>query len=329
MVLSTLDVASVLVTEPTPPTVAEVIAQRVRKFRAQRGWSVRQLAEECAKAGAPQLTIASLGNIERGQDPEAKRKRRDVTVEELLVLGYVLNVPPVLLMLPYGELDEVSILPSVRAHPIAALDWINGRNRSEIRETFGVDEVPGNWPIGPAAYPLIFYGDISSRLRHIEAEKQLVDDAKREAARAQQRIAEVTTELEVMKAEFEQAAENDELAIGLRRRIAELQGGVAAATGLAAAYVRDQKIVMRSYVNAIAELATMLNNLEHNGLLLPPVPKQILADIRSLEKITESEELAADALGDSPLIAGSIMEVKKVPRISEDVPVTKDDNGSR
>lgn len=114
----------VLVTQP--PTVGAVIAQRVRKYRLLRDWSFRRLAEECAKHGAPQLTAASLANIERGQDSGAKRKRRDVTAEELLVLGYVLDVPPVNLMLPMGEEDETPVLPDIRLHPFVAYQWITG-----------------------------------------------------------------------------------------------------------------------------------------------------------------------------------------------------------
>ena len=45
------------------------------------------MATECAKAGAPQLTTASLGNIERGQDPSAKRKAREVTAAELFLFA--------------------------------------------------------------------------------------------------------------------------------------------------------------------------------------------------------------------------------------------------
>lgn len=102
-----------------------MVARQVRKYRLRRGLSVRQLAEECAKLGAPQLTSASLGNIERGQDPEARRKRRDVTVDELLVLGKALKVAPSLLMFPVGEQAEIE----VAAESVDTWDtfkWFNG-----------------------------------------------------------------------------------------------------------------------------------------------------------------------------------------------------------
>lgn len=117
----------VRVTQGVPPTVGDVIAARVRSYRLQRGWSVRQLAEECARRGAPQLTAASLGNIERGREEGAKRKRRDVTVEELVILAYVLNVAPVLLILPLGTDDAVALAPGIAVHPYKALEWIDGR----------------------------------------------------------------------------------------------------------------------------------------------------------------------------------------------------------
>jgi transcriptional regulator with XRE-family HTH domain len=102
-----------------------VIAARVRKYRLIRDWSVRRLAEECAKRGAAQLTAASLGNIERGVDPDAKRKRREVTVEELLILAYVLDVPPVALLLPI-ESSKVEPVPGVQVETIIAMKWIDG-----------------------------------------------------------------------------------------------------------------------------------------------------------------------------------------------------------
>jgi transcriptional regulator with XRE-family HTH domain len=96
-----------------------VLAQRVRFYRKHRGWSVKTLAEECARLGAPQLTEPSLVNIERGQNEGAVRKGRDVTVEELVILGYALAVPPLLLAVPLGEnepLDITSTATGINPH---------------------------------------------------------------------------------------------------------------------------------------------------------------------------------------------------------------------
>jgi transcriptional regulator with XRE-family HTH domain len=109
-----------------PLVVGDAIAEQVRKYRLQRGWSVRQLAEECAKHGAPQLTTASLGNIERGQDANAKRGRREVTAEELLILAVVLRTPPVLLLCPIDRVIEMEVIPGDRLPPWLVAKWVSG-----------------------------------------------------------------------------------------------------------------------------------------------------------------------------------------------------------
>lgn len=108
------------------PTVPEVLAQRVRKYRQERGWSVRQLAEECAKRGATTLTQASLTNIERGLTAGATRGSRAVSVQEMLTLAAVLEVPPIMLMLPLGEENMVEIYPGAGMEPYAAARWMYG-----------------------------------------------------------------------------------------------------------------------------------------------------------------------------------------------------------
>jgi transcriptional regulator with XRE-family HTH domain len=104
--------------------VGDVVAKRVRYYRKRLGWSVRQLAEECASLGAPQLTEASLGNIERGS--KGKRKPRDVTVDEVMILGYALGVPPLLLMIPLGENEPLRITSTADLHPHLAWDTTIG-----------------------------------------------------------------------------------------------------------------------------------------------------------------------------------------------------------
>lgn len=72
--------------------LSDAIASQIRRYRLAKNWSVRQLAEECARLGAPQLTASSLTNIERGQDENAKRPGRRVLVEELDVIQRALAV---------------------------------------------------------------------------------------------------------------------------------------------------------------------------------------------------------------------------------------------
>jgi transcriptional regulator with XRE-family HTH domain len=109
-------------TEPDPIGVA--VAKQIRKYRQKRGWSVRKLAEECTRLGV-EITPSSLANIERLK-PDARKGMRRVTVDELMVIAYVLAVPPILLLTPLGEADAVELVPGVAVHPVAARKWIVG-----------------------------------------------------------------------------------------------------------------------------------------------------------------------------------------------------------
>lgn len=76
--------------EPTP---TQVVAQRVRELRTRHGWSAQALAERCADAGMPHLVRDVIANLEAG-------RRETVTIDEVMVLAFVLNVAPVDLFVP-------------------------------------------------------------------------------------------------------------------------------------------------------------------------------------------------------------------------------------
>jgi transcriptional regulator with XRE-family HTH domain len=109
-----------------PRTPSDTVADRVRQFRKRRGWDLHRLAAECAAVGAPGLSAAVLANVESGRRDPHGRRRREVTIDELLALAYVLAVPPTLLFIPLGTDDEVAILPTVTVHPDLALAWVEG-----------------------------------------------------------------------------------------------------------------------------------------------------------------------------------------------------------
>ncbi|MDQ3465230.1 MAG: helix-turn-helix domain-containing protein [Actinomycetota bacterium] len=106
-------------------SLSDVVAERVRRSRREIGWTVAELAEECRRLGAPSLTVASLGNIERGD--RGVRKRREITVDEVFVLAYALGVPPLLMMVPLGENDHLRVTSTATIHPHLAWDVATGR----------------------------------------------------------------------------------------------------------------------------------------------------------------------------------------------------------
>jgi transcriptional regulator with XRE-family HTH domain len=75
-------------------TPSDTVARRVRELRDGRGWSAARLAEECAKAGYPQITGEVIGNIERGRRDEQGRRRREVSVDEVFAFARTFGLSP-------------------------------------------------------------------------------------------------------------------------------------------------------------------------------------------------------------------------------------------
>jgi transcriptional regulator with XRE-family HTH domain len=109
-------------------TPSENIANQLRRRRRQLDLNRQQLAEKCASVGAPQLTLAALTNIETGRPDANGKRRRDITVDELLALAHALGIHPVDLMVPGDAPDKepYSVTPDVTTTAAKARDWIAG-----------------------------------------------------------------------------------------------------------------------------------------------------------------------------------------------------------
>lgn len=104
---------------------SDVVGDWVRVLRQRRGWTAKKLAGHCAEAGAPLLTGPSILNIETGRRDAAGRRRRDVSVDELLTLAYVLGVSPVSLLFP--ESGAVLVTSTTPISDLEALRrWVRG-----------------------------------------------------------------------------------------------------------------------------------------------------------------------------------------------------------
>ena len=112
----------------TVATVSDTVARRVREARKRRGWSADELAQRLAAAGAPELSVFVISNIESGRRKTDGKRRRDVTVDELFLLAYVLGVPPIHLLVPSEEANTpVEVAPNVTVpEPDLLLRWIRG-----------------------------------------------------------------------------------------------------------------------------------------------------------------------------------------------------------
>ncbi|GHA63976.1 hypothetical protein GCM10010330_15990 [Streptomyces tendae] len=109
-------------------TPSDVIAAQVRKRRRQLDLNRQQLADKCASIGAAQITTAALTNIETGRPDKSGKRRREVTVEELLALSHALSTNPVDLMVPADADDEdpYEVTPELTTTSATARDWISG-----------------------------------------------------------------------------------------------------------------------------------------------------------------------------------------------------------
>lgn len=94
-------------------------AQQVRRHRELRGLSVQRVADICAEEYGLPIKRTVLANFEGG-------RRSALSVAELLVLARILQIPPVQLLFPIGTLDEVEVLPGMRANTWEALKWFAG-----------------------------------------------------------------------------------------------------------------------------------------------------------------------------------------------------------
>lgn len=68
-------------------TTSRQLARRIRLLRVQRGWSAKQLADRCERAGAASLTRGTIAKIESGT-------RQSITADEVVVLADILDVTP-------------------------------------------------------------------------------------------------------------------------------------------------------------------------------------------------------------------------------------------
>src|SRR5258708_18639732 len=112
----------------TVEAVSDVTAAQVRHWRKQRGWQPGDLATRCKELGAGQLTENVIENIESGRRGKDGSRRRDVTVDELLVLAIALNVAPVHLLVPVDDPQEPypAVIGGVIARRFGVRAWIRG-----------------------------------------------------------------------------------------------------------------------------------------------------------------------------------------------------------
>jgi transcriptional regulator with XRE-family HTH domain len=120
------------------------MGSRIRQARSDKGWTQQELADRLAERGLP-MSVPTLLRLEKGP----RNGGRSISLQEWLTLAAVLEVPPLLLLLPLGATHEVAVTNELRMHPHLALDWIVG------------DAPPGHNPSEGRAAPFAI-GDVSA-----------------------------------------------------------------------------------------------------------------------------------------------------------------------
>jgi transcriptional regulator with XRE-family HTH domain len=111
----------------TNETPSDVAGSRVRDVRTKRRLTTAQLAQRCKEMGADSLTATVINDIEKGRAPKDGRRRRMITIDELLALAVALNVAPVHLMVPIdGPQDPYPPIAGVQADRFGVRSWIRG-----------------------------------------------------------------------------------------------------------------------------------------------------------------------------------------------------------
>ena len=103
----------------------DLIGKRVREMRLHAGLSVETLSKRCTDAGLA-LSPTAIYLIEGGgRGADRSRRRRRITVDELMTLAYALEISPLVLLLP--ELDgDYPVSGNVTALAATVYDWMVG-----------------------------------------------------------------------------------------------------------------------------------------------------------------------------------------------------------
>ncbi|SRR6266536_1414354 len=105
--------------------LTRAIAREIRRHRLERKLSAQKLADRCERLGfaVPRSVIA---NLENGY-------REALSVAELLVLAFALDIPPALLLFPVGRSVTAEVLPGQEIETFAAAEWFGGQIYLESR----------------------------------------------------------------------------------------------------------------------------------------------------------------------------------------------------
>lgn len=122
--------------------LSDVVGERIASLRKARGVTRDELSRRCREMGWP-LTVAVLTNVETGRRKGAER-RREISIDEIAVIGRALGVPPVLLCYPLGVDGLTEVAPGVESDPWTGARWFMGEAHLDGTR---IDDDPGAAPL--------------------------------------------------------------------------------------------------------------------------------------------------------------------------------------
>lgn len=101
-----------------PKSLAAAQGRTIKHYRELVGLKHSELAERLTAVGVP-MQRTTLVNIEQGL-------RKSMSVPEMFALGYVLGVPPAMLMIPLGLESRVEPIEGQELDSWRAIEWVSG-----------------------------------------------------------------------------------------------------------------------------------------------------------------------------------------------------------
>jgi transcriptional regulator with XRE-family HTH domain len=264
----------------TSAKASDILGERVKQLRTERQWTAKHLADVCAANGAPELTAPVIANIETGRRDQDGRRRRQVTIDEVLVLAFALDVPPVYLFVPLDGDDVLEVTPEIRMDPAAAVTWATG---ASAFATLDPDpERNKRWVLARRQLNLLRDAWMALTILDMQAHRRPVTRAERTAAVEQ---------------------------------LANIQLGRADIMQLPDSYLTPAEPFGEEKETAVRQiLANIVYQLAGFGLTPPPLPEGLIEYVQG--ELSEDQHRAEDVAG-SQLLEQSARPRRAVPPDAE------------
>lgn len=112
--------------------LSDDVARRLLQVREALKLTRKDVSQRLEDLGLRKITPAALNNIETGRRDEAGRRRREVTVDELIDLAIALQVSPSMLVAPLGTDERVELMPGRTDDPWTTYLWLIGEFPTEV-----------------------------------------------------------------------------------------------------------------------------------------------------------------------------------------------------